>query len=59
MSGDLDRPYQGAFLGRTHVAAILDAVRTTVSSIEVLAPPRRLLSNFVYGYTSAPARFTP
>jgi cytochrome P450 len=48
----------GAFLGRVHVAAILDAVRSTVRSIEVLAPPTRLLSNFVYGYSSAPASFT-
>lgn len=48
----------GAFLGRAHVGAVLGAVRSVVSSIEVLAPPTRLLSNFVFGYTSAPARFT-
>jgi cytochrome P450 len=44
----------GAFLGRTHLAAALEAVRDLVSTVEVSTPPRRLFSNFVLGYTNAP-----
>jgi cytochrome P450 len=44
----------GAFLGRTHLTAALEAVRDLVSTVEVRTPPRRLFSNFVLGYTNAP-----
>jgi cytochrome P450 len=46
----------GAFLGRVHLESVLQAVRDQVESIEVTAPPRRLFSNFVLGYTNAPVR---
>ncbi|MEU9194357.1 cytochrome P450 [Streptomyces hundungensis] len=46
----------GAFLGRTHVSAMLAALRTKVGAIEILDDPKTLYSNFVYGYTSLPVR---
>lgn len=46
----------GAFLGRVHLESVLDAVRELVEFVEVTAPPRRLYSNFVLGYTNAPVR---
>ncbi|MFG3283163.1 cytochrome P450 [Streptomyces sp. NPDC048111] len=46
----------GAFLGRTHVSAMLSALRRKVGGIEIAGAPRTLYSNFVYGYTSLPVR---
>src|SRR5207247_940515 len=46
----------GAFLGRTHVSAMLSALRDKVGDIEILGTPKTLFSNFVYGYTSLPVR---
>ncbi|MFF2044618.1 cytochrome P450 [Kitasatospora sp. NPDC058170] len=48
----------GAFLGRTHVEAMLAALRERVAGIELLGPPRRLYSNFVFGYSGLPVRLT-
>ncbi|MFE4860520.1 cytochrome P450 [Streptomyces sp. NPDC056670] len=46
----------GAFLGRTHVSAMLAALRDKAGDIEILGTPKTLYSNFVYGYTSLPVR---
>ncbi|MFF4017417.1 cytochrome P450 [Streptomyces sp. NPDC001843] len=46
----------GAFLGRTHVEAMLCALRSKVGHIEILGRPQMLYSNFVYGYTSLAVR---
>lgn len=44
----------GAFLGRVHVNAMVEALRTMVSEIRVEGPPQRLYSNFVQGYSGLP-----
>lgn len=44
----------GAFLGRVHVNAMVDALRTMVSGIRLQGPPQRLYSNFVHGYSGLP-----
>ncbi|GAA3452192.1 cytochrome P450 [Dactylosporangium matsuzakiense] len=44
----------GAFLGRTHVAAVLESLRDLVAEIRLTGEPKRLWSNFVYGYSSLP-----
>lgn len=49
----------GAFLGRVHLESVLDAVRSTVGAIEVRETPRRLFSNFVLGYATAPVHLAP
>jgi cytochrome P450 len=49
----------GAFLGRVHLESVLDAVRSTVGAIEVRETPRRLFSNFVLGYATAPVHLEP
>jgi cytochrome P450 len=49
----------GAFLGRAHVSAVLDGARELVAGIEVRGTPRRLYSNFVYGYQSMPVALRP
>ncbi|GAA1935987.1 cytochrome P450 [Streptomyces sodiiphilus] len=46
----------GAFLGRTHVEAVLAALREKVGHIELLGRPKRLYSNFVKGYSGLPVR---
>ncbi|MFE7558219.1 cytochrome P450 [Kitasatospora sp. NPDC057500] len=48
----------GAFLGRVHVNAMLDALRTQVAGIRLEGPPRRLFSNFVKGYSGLPVALT-
>ncbi|GAA2398810.1 cytochrome P450 [Streptomyces glaucosporus] len=48
----------GAFLGRTHVNAMVDALRTMVADIRLQGPPRRLYSNFVHGYSGLPVALT-
>lgn len=49
----------GAFLGRVHVNAMVEALRTRVARIELTGPPQRLYSNFVYGYSGLPVELTP
>lgn len=49
----------GAFLGRAHVSAVLEALRDQVAEIELRGEPQRLYSNFVYGYRGLPVAFTP
>ncbi|WP_165986540.1 cytochrome P450 [Streptomyces sp. YIM 98790] len=49
----------GAYLGRVHMKAMLDALRTKVGTIEVLGEPTRLFSNFGHGHSSMPVRLTP
>ncbi|MFG2290980.1 cytochrome P450 [Streptomyces sp. NPDC048595] len=49
----------GAFLGRVHVNAMVEALRGMVAGIELLGPPQRLYSNFVHGYSGLPVAFTP
>ena len=49
----------GAFLGRAHVSAVLEALRDQVADIELRGEPQRLFSNFVYGYRGLPVAFTP
>ncbi|GAA2487502.1 cytochrome P450 [Streptomyces gobitricini] len=48
----------GAFLGRVHVNAMVDALRTMVSGIRLQGPPQRLYSNFVHGYSGLPVGLT-
>jgi cytochrome P450 len=48
----------GAFLGRVHVNAMLDALRTMVGEIHLQGPPKRLFSNFVHGYSGLPVALT-
>jgi cytochrome P450 len=47
----------GAFLGRAHVSAVLEALRDMVAEIRLLGAPQRLHSNFVYGYRTLPVLF--
>ncbi|MBT2405498.1 MULTISPECIES: cytochrome P450 [unclassified Streptomyces] len=49
----------GAFLGRVHVKAMVEALRDMVSDITLLGPPQHLYSNFVRGYSALPVAFTP
>lgn len=49
----------GAFLGRAHQSAVLAALRDLVAEIHIEGRPKRLYSNFVYGHSSLPVRFTP
>lgn len=44
----------GAFLGRAEIAAVLDSLTRLATSITTSAPPRRLYSNFLHGYSSLP-----
>ncbi|MEU9101660.1 cytochrome P450 [Streptomyces sp. NPDC048361] len=48
----------GAFLGRVHVNAMVEALRTRVADIRLDGPPQRLYSNFVYGYSGLPVTLT-
>ncbi|MFI9254334.1 cytochrome P450 [Streptomyces sp. NPDC053069] len=48
----------GAFLGRVHVNAMVEALRTMVSEIRLDGPPQRLYSNFVHGYSGLPVTLT-
>jgi cytochrome P450 len=49
----------GAFLGRTEIAAMLDALRTHVARIEQVGPERRIYSNFLAGINSLPVALHP
>ncbi|GIH02015.1 cytochrome P450 [Rhizocola hellebori] len=44
----------GAHLARVEIAAVLEALREHVHTIEVTGAPRRVESNFLSGYTSLP-----
>ncbi|MEU6439242.1 cytochrome P450 [Streptomyces sp. NPDC047046] len=44
----------GAFLGRVHVNAMVEALGAMVADITLLGPPRRLYSNFINGYSGLP-----
>ncbi|MFF8290555.1 cytochrome P450 [Streptomyces sp. NPDC016309] len=48
----------GAFLGRVHVNAMLEALRTRVAGVRLAGPPQRLFSNFVNGYSGLPVALT-
>jgi len=48
----------GAFLGRAHVSAVLEALRDQVADIQLCGEPKRLYSNFVFGYQSLPVRLS-
>ncbi|MGJ7907804.1 cytochrome P450 [Actinopolyspora sp. H202] len=41
----------GAFLGRLELSAVLNSIISRASTIEVLAPPPRVYSTFLFGYT--------
>jgi cytochrome P450 len=47
----------GAFLGRAELSALLSCLRDLVADIEVTGDPRRIYSNFLFGYSSLPAVF--
>ena len=47
----------GAFLGRAELSALLSCLRDTVATIDVTGDPRRIYSNFLFGYSSLPAVF--
>ncbi|GAA3348214.1 cytochrome P450 [Amorphoplanes nipponensis] len=47
----------GAFLGRAELSALLGCLRELVGGIEVTGPPRRIYSNFLFGYSSLPVEF--
>jgi cytochrome P450 len=49
----------GAFLGRAELSALLSCLRETVAGIEVTGAPRRIYSNFLFGYSSLPVVFRP
>ncbi|MEV5975419.1 cytochrome P450 [Streptomyces sp. NPDC052114] len=49
----------GAFLGRVHVNAMVEALRERVAEIRLDGPPQRLYSNFVHGYSGLPVTLTP
>jgi cytochrome P450 len=49
----------GAFLGRAHVGAVLEGLRDMVSEVRLEGEPRRLYSNFVFGYSSLPVSLVP
>lgn len=49
----------GAFLGRAHVGAVLEALRDQVTDITVTGQPRRLYSTFVHGWSSVPVALRP
>ncbi|MFD8631226.1 MULTISPECIES: cytochrome P450 [unclassified Streptomyces] len=48
----------GAFLGRVHVKAMVEALASMVDDITLLGPPQRLYSNFVRAYSALPVAFT-
>lgn len=47
----------GAFLGRQQLKAMVEAVRDTVTTIELAGQPRQVHSNFMYGYCRLPVSF--
>ncbi|NGO69522.1 cytochrome P450 [Streptomyces boncukensis] len=49
----------GAYLGRVHMLAMLEALCSMVADIELAGEPRRLFSNFGHGHSSMPVRLAP
>jgi len=49
----------GAYLGRLHVSAMMESLRSSVSAISLLSPPERLHSNFVQGYSHLRVSLAP
>ncbi len=49
----------GAQLGRAEVGAVLDALRTHASALELTGEPHRVHSNFLNGFSTLPVAFTP
>ena len=49
----------GAFLGRAELSGLLSCLRDMVGGIEVTGTPRRIYSNFLFGYSSLPVVFRP
>lgn len=47
----------GAFLGRQQLKAMVEAVRETVTTIELRGEPQQVYSNFMYGYCRLPVAF--
>lgn len=47
----------GAYLGRAEIAAMLDALRTMVTTIDQNGPERYIYSNFLSGMSSLPVTF--
>ncbi|GLZ16317.1 cytochrome P450 [Actinomadura sp. NBRC 104425] len=48
----------GAYLGRAELRALLTALVTTVSDIELAGTPQRIYSNFLNGYSTLPVVFS-
>ncbi|SDS88250.1 cytochrome P450 [Microlunatus soli] len=48
----------GAFLARTELRALFGELRRRVSRIELAGEPKRVYSNFLFGYSSLPVRFS-
>ncbi|WP_282791750.1 cytochrome P450 [Streptomyces sp. CC224B] len=48
----------GAFLGRVHVGAMVEALRDQVAAVALRGPAQRLYSNFVHGYSGLPVALT-
>ncbi|MEV0230715.1 cytochrome P450 [Nonomuraea sp. NPDC050786] len=49
----------GAFLGRTEIGAMLEALRDLVDEMHITAEPERLHSNLLSGITSLQVKLTP
>lgn len=46
----------GAMMARLELRCLFEAMREQVARIELLAAPRQVFSNFLFGYSSAPMR---
>lgn len=49
----------GAFLGRAELSGLLSCLPDMVGGIDVTGTPRRIYSNFLFGYSSLPVVFRP
>ncbi|MGI5348303.1 cytochrome P450 [Streptomyces sp. CA-250714] len=49
----------GAYLGRAELRGLLEALVAHVRDLEPAGEPVRIYSNFLFGYSSLPMRFTP
>lgn len=49
----------GQMLARAEATSVLSELARSVRSIELTGPPRQLLSNWLYGWTSLPVRVEP
>lgn len=49
----------GAFLARTELRALLESLIASVGDIELDGAPKRIYSNFLYGYSSLPVGVRP